>query len=82
LSFEGPVLFAPAMNARMWAHPAVSENVEKLRSRGAHFIGPAAGRLACGETGPGRMSEPEEILAAIEALLPGKGGRGKRRRRT
>jgi len=88
LSFDGPVLFAPAMNARMWAHPAVRDNVEKLRGRGAHFVGPAVGRLGCGETGPGRMAEPEEILAALEALLPGKGPRAAsgarraRRRRT
>ena len=69
LSFPGPVLFAPAMNCHMWAHPAVVENVEKLRRRGANFVGPGEGRLACGEIGLGRMAEVPEILAAIEEIL-------------
>jgi phosphopantothenoylcysteine decarboxylase/phosphopantothenate--cysteine ligase len=69
VSFPGPVLFAPAMNCHMWANAAVVENVEKLRRRGANFVGPGEGRLACGEIGLGRMAEVPEILAAIEAVL-------------
>jgi len=63
-----PMLLAPAMNDRMWANPAVAANVETLKQRGMHLIGPAAGRLACGTEGVGRMAEPAEILGAIEAL--------------
>jgi phosphopantothenoylcysteine decarboxylase/phosphopantothenate--cysteine ligase len=69
LAFEGPVLAAPAMNPRMWAHRATRENVEKLRQRGAVLVGPDEGELAEGEWGLGRMSEPEEIFARAEALL-------------
>jgi phosphopantothenoylcysteine synthetase/decarboxylase len=61
-------LFAPAMNTRMWENPAVQRNVATLRDRGVLMIGPAAGRLACGTEGIGRMAEPAEILAAIEEL--------------
>ena len=71
IAFPGPVLFAPAMNCHMWAHPAVVENVEKLRRRGARFIGPNEGRLACGHVGLGRMAEVPEIIAAIETILAG-----------
>lgn len=60
-----PVLIAPAMNVEMWNHPATRANVQTLIDRGAHFIGPADGSLACGETGLGRMSEPEDIAAAV-----------------
>ena len=63
------MLLAPAMNSRMWQAPAVRENVEKLRARGVHFVGPNEGRLACGTIGPGRMAEPQEILAAAVGLL-------------
>jgi len=63
-----PTLFAPAMNTRMWENPAVKRNVETLRGLGARMVGPAAGRLACGTEGIGRMAEPQEILAAIEEL--------------
>jgi phosphopantothenoylcysteine decarboxylase/phosphopantothenate--cysteine ligase len=69
VSFPGPVLYAPAMNCHMWANAAVVENVEKLRRRGANFVGPGEGRLACGEIGMGRMAEVPEILAAIEEIL-------------
>ncbi len=69
VSFPGPVLYAPAMNCHMWANAAVVENVERLRRRGANFVGPGEGRLACGEIGLGRMAEVPEILAAIEELL-------------
>jgi phosphopantothenoylcysteine decarboxylase / phosphopantothenate---cysteine ligase len=72
LAAPAPVLLAPAMNERMWAHPAVRANVETLRGRGVHFIGPDAGRLACGTTGPGRMAEPDAILAEIVRVLGGK----------
>jgi phosphopantothenoylcysteine decarboxylase/phosphopantothenate--cysteine ligase len=69
LAFRGPVLAAPAMNARMWEHPATQENATRLRERGVELIGPEAGELAEGEHGPGRMSEPEEILQRCRALL-------------
>jgi len=65
LASEAPLLIAPAMNHRMWLHPATQENVALLESRGVEFIGPEAGEQACGERGPGRMSEPEEILGRI-----------------
>ena len=72
-TFEGPVLIAPAMNPKMWRHPANLENVEILQERGVSVIGPAEGRVACGaETEKGRMVEPDEIYAAIAALLPQK----------
>jgi phosphopantothenoylcysteine decarboxylase/phosphopantothenate--cysteine ligase len=69
VSFPGPVLYAPAMNCHMWANAAVVANVETLRRRGASFVGPGEGRLACGEQGMGRMAEVPEILAAIEEVL-------------
>jgi phosphopantothenoylcysteine decarboxylase/phosphopantothenate--cysteine ligase len=71
LAHEGLVLVAPAMNHRMWQHPATQANVATLRARGVEVIGPAPGELAEGEEGLGRMSEPEEIHARIEALLGG-----------
>jgi phosphopantothenoylcysteine decarboxylase len=64
-----PVLLAPAMNTRMWEAPQVAENVARLRKFGAQFVGPDTGRLACGTTGPGRMSEPAEILARISEII-------------
>jgi phosphopantothenoylcysteine decarboxylase/phosphopantothenate--cysteine ligase len=69
LAHTGPVLVAPAMNTRMWDHPATQANVATLRARGVELVGPVAGALAEGEEGMGRMAEPEEILARIEALL-------------
>ncbi len=69
LATDKPVLAAPAMNVRMWTHAATVANVETLRRRGVTFIGPNDGAMACNEHGPGRMSEPEEIVAAIEAML-------------
>lgn len=65
------ILFAPAMNTRMWENPAVQRNVTALREMGVQMIGPAAGRLACGAEGVGRMAEPHEILTAIEAIGAG-----------
>ncbi len=79
LSFSGPVLFAPAMNTRMWSNPAVQHNHELLGARGCYFTGPAEGKLACGETGIGRMSEVAEIVKAIGEVLDAEGsslGRG------
>jgi phosphopantothenoylcysteine decarboxylase/phosphopantothenate--cysteine ligase len=69
LAHTGPVLVAPAMNTRMWNHAATEANVATLRARGVEFVGPVAGALAEAEEGAGRMAEPEEILARIEALL-------------
>jgi len=69
LATDKPVLVAPAMNVRMWTHAATADNVETLKKRGIHFVGPNDGVMACNEYGPGRMSEPEEIVAAIESLL-------------
>ena len=72
LATDKPVLVAPAMNPRMWLHPATRRNIETLRDDGIHFIGPNTGEMAeSGEAGPGRMSEPLEIVAAIEELLRG-----------
>jgi len=65
---SGMVLLAPAMNNNMWANPAVQQNVKTLEERGFRFTGPAEGRLACGAEGIGRMSEPQEILEAIEKI--------------
>ena len=73
LASDKPVMMAPAMNAQMWAHPAVAANVATLRARGVRQIGPEAGALACGEVGAGRMAEPATILAAIAARLAGTG---------
>ncbi|MBE3069819.1 MAG: phosphopantothenoylcysteine decarboxylase [Planctomycetes bacterium] len=69
LAIDVPLILAPAMNCRMWAHPAVRANVETLRTRGVRLVGPAEGRLACGTAGTGRMAEPEDILAAVLATL-------------
>ncbi len=69
LATDKPVLVAPAMNSAMWAHPATQTNIGILVGRGVHRIGPDEGVLACGETGPGRMAEPGEILATIAGLL-------------
>lgn len=65
---SGAVLLAPAMNNNMWANPAVRHNVRTLEERGFKFIGPEEGRLACGTEGIGRMSEPQDILSAIEKI--------------
>jgi phosphopantothenoylcysteine decarboxylase / phosphopantothenate---cysteine ligase len=69
LATDKPVLAAPAMNVRMWTHAATQANVETLKQRGIHFVGPNDGVMACNEYGPGRMSEPDEIVAAIDVLL-------------
>ena len=69
LATDKPVLAAPAMNVRMWLHPATAANVATLASRGVRFIGPDEGVMACNEFGPGRLAEPPAILAAIEAFF-------------
>lgn len=69
LAMAAPVLAAPAMNTAMWKNPATQANVATLRERGIRFVGPASGRLACGDDDVGRMSEPEEIVQALEALF-------------
>ena len=66
-----PVLIAPAMNLMMWQHGGDQANIATLRARGVHLVGPAAGDLACGEVGSGRMSEPHEILDAMASLAEG-----------
>ncbi|WP_151717708.1 bifunctional phosphopantothenoylcysteine decarboxylase/phosphopantothenate--cysteine ligase CoaBC [Gemmobacter serpentinus] len=66
---DTPVLLAPAMNVRMWTHPATQRNLTQLQADGLRLVGPNDGSMACGEFGPGRMAEPAEILAAIEAAL-------------
>ena len=71
LATDKQVLMAPAMNVRMWNHAATQRNLATLKSDGVLFTGPEDGDMACGEFGPGRMSEPEAILAAIMAHLPG-----------
>ncbi len=69
LATDTPVLMAPAMNVRMWEHPATQRNLATLKADGVAFVGPDAGEMACGEFGPGRMAEPEAIFAAIAAAL-------------
>ena len=69
LAHAGPILVAPAMNTRMWDHPATQANLTLLRERGVHVVGPGTGELAEGETGVGRMAEPAEIVAEIDVIL-------------
>lgn len=71
LATDTPVLMAPAMNVRMWEHPATRRNLGLLKADGVRFVGPESGEMACGEYGPGRMAEPEAIMAAIAAALVG-----------
>lgn len=72
LATVAPVVIAPAMHAEMWQHPATQANIATLRERGVRIVGPADGELAGGDSGPGRMSEPEEIFAAaLAAITPG-----------
>ncbi|HXR10749.1 MAG TPA: flavoprotein, partial [Gaiellaceae bacterium] len=79
LAHKGPVLVAPAMNPRMWSHPATRANADVLHARGVTLVGPDEGETAEGELGVGRMSEPEEIVAAALDLLAGRGPlKGKR----
>ena len=73
LATDTPVMVAPAMNVRMWEHAATQRNLATLRGDGVSLVGPNDGDMACGEFGPGRMAEPLEIVAAVEAAL----GRGR-----
>jgi phosphopantothenoylcysteine decarboxylase/phosphopantothenate--cysteine ligase len=75
LAADKPVLAAPAMNWRMWKHPATRRNLAQLKADGIHFVGPGEGAMACNEHGVGRMAEVEEILAAAERLLAGANGK-------
>jgi phosphopantothenoylcysteine decarboxylase/phosphopantothenate--cysteine ligase len=67
LAFTGPVVLAPAMNTNMWRHPATQANLETLRRRGHRIVEPDEGFLACGMVGPGRLADPQQIAAAVEA---------------
>lgn len=69
LATRAPVLIAPAMNGKMWQHPATQKNVETLRGYGAQFVEPASGMLACGYEGVGRLAEVETILQAVAVVL-------------
>lgn len=69
LAIKAPIMVVPAMNSNMWANPATVENVDKLRKRGFIIVGPQEGRLACGEVGSGRMTEPDEIYESILQVL-------------
>jgi phosphopantothenoylcysteine decarboxylase/phosphopantothenate--cysteine ligase len=64
-----PVMIAPAMNANMWSHPSVQRNVAVLRAQQVRIVGPGSGWQACRAVGPGRMSEPDELLEAMQTLL-------------
>jgi phosphopantothenoylcysteine decarboxylase len=69
LASQAPVLIAPAMNGKMWLHPATQQNVTTLRARGATFIGPEEGMLACGYEGIGRLWNVDEIVAKVDEIL-------------
>jgi phosphopantothenoylcysteine decarboxylase/phosphopantothenate--cysteine ligase len=75
LATDKPVLMAPAMNVRMWLHPATQRNLATLKADGVSFVGPDDGAMACGEFGPGRMAEPPAIFEAIVAALDGPGAK-------
>jgi phosphopantothenoylcysteine decarboxylase/phosphopantothenate--cysteine ligase len=72
LATDKPVLMAPAMNVRMWLHPATQRNLRTLEGDGVAFVGPDEGAMACGEFGPGRLAEPEAIFEAVVAALSGR----------
>lgn len=76
LAARKPILLAPAMNSGMWEARATRENMETLMRRGCHVVGPGSGRLACGDVGWGRMAEPGEVIAAMNAILEA-GGEGR-----
>jgi phosphopantothenoylcysteine decarboxylase/phosphopantothenate--cysteine ligase len=76
LATDKRVLAAPAMNVRMWLHPATRRNLERLRDDDVLIVGPDSGPMACGEFGPGRMAEPPAIVEAIEAALAAEAGAG------
>ena len=70
LAASAPLMLAPAMNQQMWINPATRDNCRLLQERGVRLIGPASGSQACGDTGPGRMSEPSELIAALFGDMP------------
>ncbi len=74
LATRAPILLCPAMHTEMWEHPSVQENLDVLRRRGVLVLGPAEGRLAGGDEGPGRLVEPSQIVAAARAILEGHRG--------
>ncbi len=78
LATDTPVMIVPAMNVRMWTHPATQRNLETLRGDGIAVVGPDSGDMACGEFGPGRLVEVPQILGAVEAALADGPLRGKR----
>ncbi len=78
LATDTPVLLAPAMNVRMWEHPATQRNLAQLRADGVQVVGPNDGGMACGEYGPGRLAEPDEIVRTIAAQLQAGPLKGKR----
>ena len=69
LATDKPVMMAPAMNVRMWHHPATQRNIQQLKDDGVLMVGPDEGDMACGEFGLGRMAEPQEIVAAVKGFL-------------
>jgi len=69
LATPAPVMLAPAMNGKMWKHPATTKNVERLRARGVHFVGPEEGMLACGYEGIGRLWPVDGIMDAAEKVI-------------
>jgi len=69
LATDKPVVVAPAMNVRMWQHPATQRNVERLKADGVRVIEPAQGEMACGEHGPGRLPEPDQIMESLRDFL-------------
>ena len=75
LATDKPVMIAPAMNHQMWRHPATQRNLARLRADGVRVVGPAAGDLACGETGPGRMAEVADIVDAVRDFFAAHAGR-------
>ncbi len=75
LATDKPVLMAPAMNVRMWEHPATQRNLATLKADGVAFVGPDEGAMACGEYGPGRMAEPAVIFEAVMGMLNGEAER-------
>ena len=75
LACTAPVLIAPAMNTTMLEHPATQRNLQQLRADGVHFVEPDAGEMACGTIGPGRLSEPEQIVAAALEILASSGAK-------
>ena len=69
LATRAPVVVCPAMHTEMWEHPAVQDNINTLRRRGVHVVDPAVGRLAGGDSGAGRLAEPDDIVFAVESVL-------------